>query len=272
MTSELKIVINSRNVKKTRFVDYDFKKILFFDKLISEDFLNSFNNNSSYNIIQLSDLLDYFNIDNCKLYKQILNKNLNNNDKYIEYYNKYVIILNLLKDKYYVSYSFLRKHVDYFNGWKMLLKKYNLINEFIKKKKCFYKCKENIIKEKKYKYYKLIKYELYINKKKNDMKKINEQIKTLIKRHENIMKDIYCGNKYDLFELHILYEVQLGVKIEPIDYDSEKDIILDEINSPKKKIKLDNFVNMKDVDMDKNTEIYFASFFDELNETNFFLI
>merc|ERR1712146_404282 len=109
----------------------------------------------------------------------------------------------------------------------------------------------------------------YINKKKNDMKKINEQIKTLIKRHENIMNDIYCGNKYDLFELHILYEVQLGVKIEPIDYDSEKDIILDEINSSKKKIKLDNFVNMKDVDMDKNTEIYFASFFDELNETNF---
>ena len=86
------------------------------------------------------------------------------------------------------------------------------------------------------------------------------------------MKDIYYGNKYDLFELHILHEVQLGVKIEPIDYDSEKDLILDEINSPKKKVKLDNFVNMKDVDIDKNTEIYFASFLDELNEINFHLI
>ena len=148
MTSELKIVINSRNVKKTRFVDYDIKKILFFDKLISEDFLNSFNNNSSYNIIQLSDLLDYFNIDNCKLYKQILNKNLNSNDKYIEYYNKYVIILNLLKDKYYASYSFLRKHVDYFNGWKILLKKYNLINEYIKKKNVFINVRKILLKKK----------------------------------------------------------------------------------------------------------------------------
>merc|ERR1712070_785934 len=107
-----------------------------------------------------------------------------------------------------------------------------------------------ITKEKKYKYYQLIKYELFINKKKNDLEKINDEIKILSIQHNNIMKDIYYGNKYDLFELHILHEVQLGVKIEPIDYDSEKDLILDEINSPKKKVKLDNFVNMKDVDID----------------------
>lgn len=147
MDSELKIVINSRNVKKTRFVDYDFKKILFFDKLISEDFLSSFNKNSSYDIINLSDLLDYFNIDNCKLYKQILNKNLNSNDKYIEYYNKYTIFLNLLKDQYHKSYLFLRKHINYFNEWKILFKKYNLIDEFKKKKIVFINLKKILLKK-----------------------------------------------------------------------------------------------------------------------------